>query len=76
MRNFFIGLILGVSLATGIAVTASVKGPRLTGASGRLSYKVVVEGELMCTDPWVSVREHTIECEPGPEEPGPEFVAE
>ena len=68
MRNFFIGLFLGVSLATGIAATASTKGPRLLGASGRLHYAVAVDGEMMCTDPWVSVPDRVIECDAEPDD--------
>ena len=69
MRNFFIGLILGVSLATGIVATASTKGPRLSGSSGRLGYAVYIDGEMACTEPWVSVKDRTIDCDPPHLEP-------
>lgn len=76
MRNILIGLSLGVSLTAGFSAAASFQGPTLRGESGRLSYSIVVEGVVECTDPWVSIPERMIECDSDPpdDDSGPERV--
>ena len=62
MRNFLVGLFLGVVLTAGVGVSAGLKGPQLSGRSGPLKYVVLEGDEVVCENPWVDVRGKTIEC--------------
>ena len=50
MRKFFAGVAFGIAIsASGAAVAAVIRGD-----SGYLfGYDVTVEGEVVCSDPWV-----------------------
>lgn len=56
--KFLIGLILGSSLAFGVS-----NGPKISGESGTLDYSVVIDGERVCSSPWVSIPDKVIECD-------------
>ncbi len=71
MRNFITGLFLGLVLSAGLITSAEKEGPKLSGESGTLNYAIVVDWEIACVDPWVSVPERTIECDSdAPDGPG------
>lgn len=62
MRNLLIGALLGIFLTSAWSVTAKKNGPEIRGESGTLNYEIVIDGEVVCSDPWVSVSERVIEC--------------
>lgn len=68
MRNLIIGMLLGVFLTTAFGVSASISKPRIIGDSGPLNYAVVIDGEVACVRPWVSIPERFVECDSGADE--------
>lgn len=62
MRNFILGFLFGGALLGGIHVAAS-DGPIISGESGTLEYRIVIDGSVICDDPWMSIPEETIECD-------------
>lgn len=50
MRKFFAGVAVGIAIsASGAAVAAVIRGD----SGYLLGYDVTVEGEVVCSDPWV-----------------------
>lgn len=64
MRNFMIGLLLGLSLAFGISATALTK-PTITGGSGRLESVEVLgtDQKRICEEPYWHEAQKIISCE-------------
>jgi hypothetical protein len=62
MRNFLLGFMFGASLLGGINSAAS-DGPIISGESGTLEYRIVIDDSVICDNPWMSIPEETIECD-------------
>jgi len=61
-------MILGITLMAGFGATAKSRGPQLKGESGPLPVAIIAGDEILCTDPWVSIPERTIECYSEPDD--------
>ena len=59
MHRFLLGFVLGLTVGVASAAFAAV----VSGDSGHLSgWFVTKDGEEICSDPYVSIREREIEC--------------
>lgn len=59
MRPFFAGLVIGI----GIATTTFTYAATLVGTGYLMGWDVTVNGETVCTDPYVWTGTREIECD-------------
>jgi hypothetical protein len=60
MRSFSAGLVLGLLLG---GATAAFAGPRIVGQGYLMGWDVMMDGDQVCTDPYIWSATMEIECD-------------